>query len=90
MLTATFNGPRIPFAPSSGGGYSYGQGPVYAFHIFNLNANYHITQNTRLSLGIENLFNEDYYTPISQWSSRDSDYVKGTGARATLGINVTL
>lgn len=89
-LTSLYSGSRDRFEANDSGTYSYGKGPVDSFKLFNLNANYHLTKNTKLGLGIENLFNEDYYPPISQWNARDSNYIKGNGTRMSLSVNITL
>ncbi|WP_278286558.1 TonB-dependent receptor [Zhouia spongiae] len=89
-LSAIFNGSRNRFDANDQGGYAYGQGPVKSFNLLNFNANYHLTPSTTIGLGIENLLNEDYYTPLSQWSARSTDYAKGNGTRFNLSLNFTL
>ena len=89
-ISHIYSGNRDRFEPSPEGTYVYGKGPVESFNIFNFSANYHLTPSTRLGLGIENFLNEDYYNLTSQWSARDSDYIKGNGARFNLSLTVKL
>ena len=89
-LSHIYSGSRDRFEPKENGSYTYGQGPVESIHLFNLTANYKMTKETSLGLGVENLFNEDYYLPISQWDARPQNYVKGNGARLSLSLRVNL
>lgn len=89
-LSHIYSGERQKFDPRTNGTYVYGQGPVDAFNLVNLTANYHLTQNTGLSLGVQNLLNEDYYLPISQWDARPDNYIKGNGARMNLALKIQL
>lgn len=89
-LSHIHSGNRERFDRNEGGSYTYGQGPVESFNILNFNTNYHLNPNTRIGLGIENLLNEDYYTPISQWDARPQNYIKGNGARFNLSMTVNL
>lgn len=66
--------------------YSYGTGPVKSFTIINLSSSYEIRRSTVLRLGVENLFNKDYFTVISQWQSNNMNYVKGNGARMNISL----
>ena len=89
-ISHIYSGNRDKFEPSADGTYSYGKGPVESFNIFNFSANYNLTPNTKLGLGIENFLNEDYYNLLSQWSARDSNYIKGNGARFNLSLTVKI
>ncbi|MCC8358268.1 TonB-dependent receptor [Salinimicrobium sediminilitoris] len=89
-LAHIYSGNREKFDPRPNGTYVYGQGPVDSFNLVNLTANYHMTGNTLLSLGVQNLLNEDYYLPISQWDARPDNYIKGNGARLNLSLKVNL
>ena len=89
-LSHIYSGSRDRFDPKDNGSYTYGQGPVESINLFNLTANYKMTKETSLGLGVENLFNEDYYLPISQWDARPQNYVKGNGARLSLSLRVNL
>ena len=89
-LSHLYSGSRDHFDPDANGNYIYGKGPVESFNVVNLNSSYRLTENTSLSLGIENLLNEDYYNLISQWAARDSNYIKANGARFNLSLKVEL
>lgn len=89
-LSHVYSGSRDRFEPKTDGTYTYGQGPVESINLVNLTANYKMTKQTALGLGIENLFNEDYYLPISQWDARPQNYIKGNGARLSLSLKVNL
>lgn len=64
--------------------YSYGTGPVNSFSTFSFFSNLRLDTHSSISLGIDNLFNKDYYTVVSQWNGRDENYIKGSGARLNL------
>ncbi len=89
-LAYIYSGSRNRFEPKQNGSYTYGQGPVESINLFNLTANYKMTNETSLGLGVENLFNHDYYLPISQWDARPDNYIKGNGARLNLSLRVNL
>lgn len=89
-LSHIYSGSRERFEPNPAGNYNYGRGPVESFHLVNFTTNYQLTSNTRLGLGIENLLNEDYYLPISQWDARPANYRKGNGTRFNLSLTVNL
>lgn len=89
-LAHIYSGIRNRFEPKQDGSYTYGQGPVESINLFNLTASYKMTKETSLGLGIENLFNENYYLPISQWDARPQNYIKGNGARLSLSLRVNL
>ncbi|TBW27091.1 TonB-dependent receptor [Gramella sp. KN1008] len=89
-LSHIYSGNRDHFEPNAEGDYTYGQGPVNSFNLVNLTSSYKLNKNTSLGLGIENLLNEDYYNPISQWAARDSDYIKANGTRFNLSLKVKL
>lgn len=67
--------------------YSYGTGPVEGFTTFSFLGSMRLDQHSSLGLGVENLFNADYYTVTSQWNARNENYVKGTGARINLNYS---
>lgn len=59
-----------------------------AYNLFNLNASYRVTRSTMLTLGIENLFNADYFPARSQWFMIPGFYSKGKGASFNIGVAV--
>lgn len=75
---------RDRFKPGANGKYTYGQGPVNSFAIFSLASSYQFDTHSTITLGVDNLFNKDYYTVTSQWNARNENYVKGNGARLNL------
>ena len=89
-LSSTFSGNRKKFDEKDGGGYSYGNGPVNSFITTNFFSSYQLTKATKLSLGIENLFNEDYYTVRSQWAGRNWQYEKGNGINLKVSLAIQL
>lgn len=89
-LAHIYSGDRDKFDPRENGTYVYGQGPVESFSLVNLTASYNMTPGTLLSLGVQNLLNEDYYLAISQWDARPNNYIKGNGARLNMSLKVNL
>ena len=89
-LSSAFSGNRDKFDANDDGGYSYGNGPINSFSITSLFSSYQLTNNTKISLGIENLFNEDYYTVRSQWAGRNHQYEKGNGVNFKLALNIKI
>lgn len=89
-LSHIYSGSRDHFEPRPDGTYVYGRGPVESFNVFNFTTNYHLTPMTTLGLGIENLFNEDFYPPISQWDARPANYSKANGARFNLSLTIKI
>ncbi len=89
-LSHIYSGNRDKFEANENGDYTYGKGPIENFNIFNLTTSYQLTNAAKLSLGVRNLFNEDYYNLISQWAARDSNYIKANGTQFTLGLRLNL
>ena len=67
--------------------YSYGTGQIKSFTTFDFSSRYEMTKRSILRLGIENLFNRNYYTVISQWQSNNLNYVKGNGTRVNISLS---
>ncbi len=80
-------GDRDRFEKTSKGLYLGNEAPVSSIHLFDLAMKYQLDQHWGMSLGIENLFNQDYYTVASQYSANAANYVKGVGSTATFMIN---
>jgi len=89
-LSSAFSGSRNRFEPGSNGAYSYGKGRVTNFTTTNLYSSYQLTPTTKLAMGIENLFNEDYYTMPSQWRGRSNAYNKGNGTNFNISLSIQL
>ncbi len=66
--------------------YSYGEGAVPDYTVFNFRSSYDLNSNWKLSLGIENVFNTVYQTAIAWWAARDSDFVNALGMRGTFMV----
>ncbi|QPH39045.1 TonB-dependent receptor [Pedobacter endophyticus] len=81
---------RDRFAKKANGLYNPFEGPVKAYNLFNSAIFYHITPATSINLGVENMFNEDYFTPRSQYTARNTDYIKGKGASYRLTLNIRI
>ncbi len=84
--TGIMNRSRFNKLPS--GLYKGNEGEVKAYNLFNLNASYRVTRSTMLTLGIENLFNADYFPARSQWFMIPGFYSKGKGASFNIGVVV--
>lgn len=81
---------RDRFARNSSGSYDPYKAPVNAYHLVNSSINYNLNESTSMVLGIENLFNKDYFTARSQWGAFNDSYTKGKGASFRLTLNVKL
>jgi iron complex outermembrane recepter protein len=68
--------------------YNGNEGRVKPYNLVNFNANYKVTPRTMLTLGIENLFNEDYFPARAQWFMIPNQYAKGRGAAFNIGVVV--
>lgn len=80
-------GDRNRFEPTNGN-YVGSQGPVSNYNLVNLSSSYTI-DNWQLSLGVENLFNEDYYSARSQAFTYKGYNTKGLGTTVNLGIKAS-
>ncbi|MBC9912578.1 TonB-dependent receptor [Chitinophaga varians] len=89
-LQVHYNGilKRDRFDKLPSGLYKGNEGVVNAYHLFNFNASYRVARNTLLTLGIENLFNADYFPARSQWFMIPGFYAKGRGTAFNVGITV--
>nr|WP_294902988.1 TonB-dependent receptor [uncultured Lacibacter sp.] len=81
---------RNRFAKNSAGSYDPYKAPVTAYNLFNTSIGYHFNASTSLNLGVENMFNENYFTARSQWGAFNDSYTKGKGASYRLTLNVKL
>ncbi|WP_291912538.1 TonB-dependent receptor [Chitinophaga sp. CB10] len=80
---------RDRFAKNAKGVYNGNEGAVKAYNLFNLAASYKLNAKTMFTLGVENLFNEDYFPARSQWFMQPGFYAKGRGASFNVGIAVS-
>lgn len=72
------------FQPDAKNQYTYGEGFVPEYTVFNLKLGGEINKNWKLSVGVENVFNKLYQPSIAWWSARDSEFVNAPGTRGTL------
>ncbi|WEK36323.1 MAG: TonB-dependent receptor [Candidatus Pseudobacter hemicellulosilyticus] len=86
QLSVVHTGSRDRFELRSNGKYGLSEGPVKSVTYANFNAGYTINTAFNLALGVENLFNQSYYPPRSQYRVQDLEYVQGNGARLTLTV----
>lgn len=77
---------RNRFQPLPSGLYSGYNGPVKDYHLFNLSGFYSVNKNTIVTVGIDNLFNRDYFPARSQFTMINSLYSKGRGSSFNLGV----
>ncbi|MBC5994568.1 TonB-dependent receptor [Pontibacter cellulosilyticus] len=74
----------------STGLYKVYEGKVSPYSIVNFAASYRMSPSTTFNLGVENLFNADYFPARSQFLMFDQYYIKGRGASFTLGLTVEI
>jgi len=74
------------FEPNAKGVYTYGEGSVPEYTIFNFKSSYEVNKNWKVSLGIENLFNKNYQSAIAWWGARDADFTNALGMRGTFMV----
>lgn len=87
VMNWLMTGNRDRFETNAKGLYAGGEAPVKSINLFNLSANYQLDKNWGMSLGLDNLFNQKYYTVASQYSANAANYVRGVGATAMFMIN---
>ncbi|UIR57442.1 TonB-dependent receptor [Sphingobacterium sp. SRCM116780] len=80
-------GSRDRFLPNDKGVYKNSEGTIKSIDLFNMNGNYQVNQQWSLGLGIENLFNKNYFPVVSQYRALNEEYVKGQGMLASFNIN---
>ncbi|MGN6493451.1 MAG: TonB-dependent receptor [Agriterribacter sp.] len=81
---------RNRFPKNAEGSYSPFKAPVKPYNIFSSSVNYQVSQSTSLNLGIENMFNQNYFPARPQWTAQNSSYAKGKGASYRLTLHVKL
>jgi iron complex outermembrane receptor protein len=81
---------RNRFAKNSSESYDPYKAPVTAYNLFNTSIGYNFNATTSLNLGVENMFNENYFTARSQWGAFNDSYTKGKGASYRVTLNVKL
>ena len=71
---------------ASNGKYSGRKAPVSSYNVVNASASYAISDALKLSVGIENLLNSDYYSHIAQSHTFSGWNIKGKGRTVNLGL----
>jgi iron complex outermembrane receptor protein len=79
-------GDRKRFSPNADGDYVGDQGPISSYNIVNLSGQYQFAENWNAFMGVENLFNSDYYPARAQSYTYGGYNIKGLGTTATLGV----
>jgi len=79
-------GDRKRFEPVDGK-YVGDQGPIDSYQIVNLSGNYDFANDWSAFVGVENLFNQDYYPTKSQGYTYGGYNIKGLGTTVNIGIN---
>jgi iron complex outermembrane receptor protein len=85
-LSYLYVGDRKKFDPVDGK-YVGDKGPIDSYHVVNLSGNYVFSQGWSAFMGIENLFNQDYYPAKSQAYTYSGYNVKGLGTTVKLGVD---
>nr|WP_083494303.1 TonB-dependent receptor [Colwellia sp. MT41] len=85
-LNYLYVGNRKRFEPVDGE-YVGDQGPIDSYQIVNVSGNYNFASDWSAFIGIENLFNQDYYPTKSQGYTYGGYNIKGLGATVNIGVN---
>lgn len=65
------------------------KGPVDGYQVVNVSGKYQINSSWSAFMGVENLFNRDYFPAKSQAYTYKGYNVKGLGTTVNLGVNMT-
>ena len=79
-------GDRKRFEPVDGK-YVGDQGPIDSYQVVNLSGNYNFASDWSAFIGVENLFNQDYYPTKSQGYTYGGYNIKGLGTTVNMGVN---
>ncbi len=79
-------GDRKRFEPVDGK-YVGDQGPIDSYQLVNLSGNYDFANDWSAFIGVENLFNQDYYPTKSQGYTYGGYNIKGLGTTVNIGVN---
>ncbi|PYF75177.1 TonB-dependent receptor [Pedobacter nutrimenti] len=88
-LNYTGIGSRNRFQKNANGIYNGNEGAVKAYNLFSFAGSYQIQKGTRITLGVDNIFNEDYFPARAQWFMQPGFYSKGRGTSVNLGISLS-
>lgn len=86
QLSWVNTGCRDRFEPNTNGKYNNSEGPISTVNVVNFSGNYSFNKNWSMSLGIENLLNNSYYSTLSQYRAVNADYVMGNGMTTSLNL----
>ncbi|WP_026135611.1 TonB-dependent receptor [Nafulsella turpanensis] len=89
-LQYTGFGKRERFEANEGGTYNVYEGPIEPYQLVNFSTSYKLNSSTTINVGIENLFNEDYFPARGQWYVAPTYYAKGKGRSFNLSMIVDL
>jgi len=78
-------GSRKRFEPNAEGEFVGDQGPISSYNLFNLSGRYNFSNNWQAFMGVENLFNNDYYPARAQSYTYGGYNINGLGTTMTLG-----
>jgi iron complex outermembrane receptor protein len=85
-LSYLYVGDRKKFAPVDDK-YVGDKGPIDSYHVFNMSGNYGFNKDWTVFIGIENLFNQDYYPAKSQAYTYSGYNVKGLGTTVNISVD---
>jgi len=85
-LTYLYVGDRKKF-DAVDGLYVGDKGPISHYQIVNISGSYTLAEQWSAFIGVENLFNQDYYSAKAQAYTYSGYNIKGLGTTVNLGIN---
>jgi iron complex outermembrane recepter protein len=80
---------RDRFSTDGVGSTTFGQGKVESFTTFDLITGYEVGKH-QINVGIQNIFNEDYFSPLSYVYNFPSTYSKAPGTQISLTYKLKL
>lgn len=86
VVNYLYVGDRKRFDPVDGD-YVGDQGPISSYQIVNLSGNYNFAKDWSAFIGVENLFNQDYYPTKSQGYTYGGYNIKGLGTTVNMGVS---
>jgi iron complex outermembrane receptor protein len=81
---------RERFEKNEDGLYNVYEGKIEPYQLVNVSASYKVSSSTTINVGVENLFNENYFPARGQWFVNPQYYAKGKGASFNLSMIVEL
>lgn len=80
---------RNRFEKNAKGIYNGNEGRVKSYNLFSFAGSYRVKKNTQLTVGIDNVLNEDYFPARAQWFMQPGFYSKGRGRSFNVGLSVS-